>query len=60
LHTKRNLVEDEPLIDLIPNVDELLDIKAPPAEKKKKRKKQTRVSERLKKAAAICGYRVHC
>jgi hypothetical protein len=57
LHTKRKLVEEEPLVDLMPTVDELLDIKAPeePQKKKKKRKRrkktpeQTRVSERLKK-----------
>jgi hypothetical protein len=59
LHTKRKLVEEEPLVSLMPTVDELLDIKAPPpseeSQKKKKRKRckktpeQTRVSERLKK-----------
>jgi hypothetical protein len=60
LHTKRKLVEEEHLVDLMPTVDELLDIKAPapPEESQKKKKKrkrrkktpeQTRVSERLKK-----------
>jgi hypothetical protein len=56
LHTKRKLVEEEPLVDLMPTVDELLDIKAPEEPQKKKKRKrhkktpeQTRVSERLKK-----------
>ncbi len=58
LHTKRKVVEEEPLVDLMPTVDQLLDIKAPPPfeepkKKKRKRRKKTpeqaRVSERLKK-----------
>jgi hypothetical protein len=52
LHTKRKLAE-EPLVDLMPTVDELLDIKTETPEKKKKKKRKKKKTEEKRTSGRI-------
>jgi hypothetical protein len=51
-HTKRKLAE-EPLVDLVPTVDELLDIEKETPEKKKRKKRKKKKTEEKRTSGRI-------